>query len=48
VDLDGHTVTYERFYQSLKPRGEIANEVMDAFLQLFNERNDNVKMTRVL
>ncbi|KAM0919396.1 hypothetical protein ACQ4PT_008298 [Festuca glaucescens] len=43
VDLNGHTVTYERFYQSLKPRGEIANEVMDAFVQLFNERNDKVK-----
>ncbi|KAM0835890.1 hypothetical protein ACQ4PT_062659 [Festuca glaucescens] len=43
VDLNGHTVTYERFYQSLKPRGEIANVVMDAFVQLFNERNDKVK-----
>ncbi|KAM0836829.1 hypothetical protein ACQ4PT_062061 [Festuca glaucescens] len=43
VDLNGHTVTYERFYQYLKPRGEIANEVMDAFVQLFNERNDKVK-----
>ncbi|KAM0869312.1 hypothetical protein ACQ4PT_040754 [Festuca glaucescens] len=43
VDLNGHAVTYERFYQSLKARGEIANEVMDAFVQLFNERNDKVK-----
>ncbi|KAM0868672.1 hypothetical protein ACQ4PT_041161 [Festuca glaucescens] len=42
-NLNGHTVTYERFYQYLKPRGEIANEVMDAFVQLFNERNDKMK-----
>ncbi|KAM0907139.1 hypothetical protein ACQ4PT_016308 [Festuca glaucescens] len=43
VDLNGHTVTCERFYQSLKPTGEIANEVMDAFVQLFNEQNDKMK-----
>lgn len=38
IDIYGHTVNYERFYQSLKPTGEIGTEVMSAYVELFNER----------
>jgi hypothetical protein len=43
VDFNDHIVSYEKFYESLKPRGEISIEVMDAFVELFNGRFDEKK-----
>jgi hypothetical protein len=40
VDINGHTVTYDKFYDSLKARGDICDEVMVAHVELFNERID--------
>jgi hypothetical protein len=43
LDYNGHTVSYEKFYESLKPRGEISTEVMAAFVKHFNGRIDGNK-----
>jgi hypothetical protein len=38
VDINGHTVSYEGFYNSLKARGNLDNDVMAAYVEVFNER----------
>jgi hypothetical protein len=38
VDINGHTVSYEGFYNSLKARGNLGNDVMAAYVEVFNER----------
>jgi hypothetical protein len=37
VDINGFPVTYKAFYESLKARGDISDEVMVAHVELFNE-----------
>lgn len=41
IDINGHTVTYDKFYESFKARGEISNEVMVAFVEFFNATIDH-------
>lgn len=38
IDINGHTVTYVKFYESFKARRDISNEVTVAFVEFFNEQ----------
>jgi hypothetical protein len=47
VDINGFPVTYEAFYESLKARGDISDEVMVAHVELFNECVDKSSSRKI-
>jgi hypothetical protein len=47
VDINGFPVTYETFYESLKARGDISDEVMVAHVELFNECVDKSSSRKI-
>lgn len=42
VEIGGFNICYDHFYNSLKPRGDIDNELMTVFVEQFNE--DAIKL----
>ncbi|XP_045084289.1 uncharacterized protein [Aegilops tauschii subsp. strangulata] len=41
IDINGFTVEYDHFYNSLKAIGNVHNEVFNAYVQVFNYENEN-------
>lgn len=41
LDFNDQTVSYVKFYNALKPIGKVNDEVMDAYVAVFNHENLN-------
>ena len=41
IEINGFPVEYDNFYNSLKAIGNVDNEVLNAYVQVFNYENEN-------